>query len=49
VLECFVHHVSDYTGAAFRNGFAIAALQEWFDEGDRESTPRLISFLFQKK
>lgn len=48
VLDCFVHHVSDYTTAAQTNGFAIAALQEWFDENDRKGTPRLISFLFRK-
>lgn len=49
VLECFVHHVSDYTNAAAQNGFSIAALQEWFDEDDRSQPPRLISFLFQKR
>lgn len=49
VLQCFVHHVSDYTAAALKNGFAVTAVQEWFDNGDREATPRLISFLFQKK
>ena len=49
VLPCFVHHVSDYTNAALQNGFAITALQEWFDEEDRAGTPRLISFLFQKR
>jgi ubiquinone/menaquinone biosynthesis C-methylase UbiE len=48
VLACFVHHVSDYTAAALKNGFAITDLQEWFDDGDRASTPRLLSFLFQK-
>lgn len=48
VLECFIHHVSDYTTAALENGFAITALQEWFDEGERSNPPRLISFLFCK-
>ncbi|HET7898854.1 MAG TPA: class I SAM-dependent methyltransferase [Flavisolibacter sp.] len=49
VLECFVHHVSDYTNAALENGFVLAGLQEWFDNDDRNNAPRLISFLFQKK
>lgn len=48
VLECFIHHVSDYTTAALKNGFAITALQEWFDEGEEGAPPRLISFLFRK-
>ena len=48
VLDCFTHHLSDYTAAALNNHFTIAALQEWFDDEDRTATPRLISFLFQK-
>lgn len=48
VLECFIHHVSDYTTAALKNGFAITALQEWFDEENKSAPPRLISFLLRK-
>jgi ubiquinone/menaquinone biosynthesis C-methylase UbiE len=48
VLECFVHHVSDYVEAALANGFMVATLQEWFDEDDRSNPPRLLSFVFQK-
>lgn len=48
VLECFVHHFSDYVDAAIKNGFAVASLEEWFDENDRSGAPRLVSFLFQK-
>jgi len=48
VLECFVHHVSDYFVAAKSNGFTCVELKEWFDENDRSNGPRLISFLFQK-
>lgn len=48
VTECFQHHVSDYTGAAERNGFSIGGIDEWFDGGDRKTTPRLISFVFVK-
>jgi ubiquinone/menaquinone biosynthesis C-methylase UbiE len=46
VLECFRHHVTDYTDAAVNNGFAIERLDEWFDDDDRNQIPRLISFLF---
>jgi ubiquinone/menaquinone biosynthesis C-methylase UbiE len=48
VLECFVHHVSDFVEAALANGFVVATLQEWFDEDDRSNPPRLLSFVFQK-
>lgn len=49
VLQCFVHHLSDYTGAALANGFAIESVQEWFDNDDRAGTPRLVSLLFRKR
>lgn len=48
VLECYVHHASDYFWAAAQAGFNCLRLDEWFDETDRNK-PRLISFLFQKK
>lgn len=48
-LEYFVHHVSDFFTAASKNNFKCIDLQEWFDDDARSTTPRLISFLFQKK
>jgi len=48
VLQCFVHHVSDYFECATNNGFRCVQLKEWFDDNDRSNPPRLISFLFQK-
>ena len=47
-LETFTHHISDFTTAAFKAGFVLQKLDEWFDE-EKNETPRLISFLFQKK
>jgi len=46
VTECFQHHVTDYTSAALANGFTIDRMDEWFDDNDRTTTPRLISFVF---
>ena len=48
VLDCFTHHITDYTNAAVTNGFAIERIDEWFDDNNREQIPRLISFLFVK-
>lgn len=48
VLECFTHHITDYTSAARSAGLALARLDEWFDRCDRGQVPRLISFLFEK-
>jgi ubiquinone/menaquinone biosynthesis C-methylase UbiE len=49
VTECFQHHVTDYTNAALENGFEIDRMDEWFDNNDRRTTPRLISFVFSKR
>ena len=48
VTECFQHHVTDYTRAALTNGFTVERIDEWFDNDDRTTTPRLISFVFLK-
>ncbi len=49
VLDCYLHHVSDYISAALENKFAITDVKEWFDDDNRQHPPRLISFLFQKR
>ena len=46
VLQCFVHHLTDYTDSAMSNGFVIERMDEWFDAADRDRIPRLVSFLF---
>jgi ubiquinone/menaquinone biosynthesis C-methylase UbiE len=49
VLECFTHHVSDYFDAAKNNGFDCVSINEWFDDNDRTSIPRILSMIFRKK
>ena len=49
VLTCFDHQLSDFTGAAKMNGFEIVELSEYFDDDDRTTIPRIITFLFRKK
>ncbi len=46
-LEYFIHHISDYIVTAKQAGFICTDLQEWFD-GDRNETPRLVSYLLKK-
>jgi ubiquinone/menaquinone biosynthesis C-methylase UbiE len=48
-LECFTHHVSDFFQAALSNGFECINLNEWFDENEPMSTPRILTMLFRKK
>lgn len=47
-LEVYVHHITDFTSAAFKNGFKLVELKEWFDDDDKNNIPRLVSFLFQQ-
>lgn len=47
-LEYFIHHISDYHSAAQKNGLQCIRLEEWFDDGDRTTVPRVVSFIFKK-
>jgi ubiquinone/menaquinone biosynthesis C-methylase UbiE len=47
-LEYFIHHISDFVQAAQHNGLTCPKLQEWFDDDNRQTIPRLVSFLFEK-
>jgi ubiquinone/menaquinone biosynthesis C-methylase UbiE len=49
VLDCYLHHITDYTDAAAAAGFTLERIDEWFDGDDRGSIPRLISFLFKRE
>jgi ubiquinone/menaquinone biosynthesis C-methylase UbiE len=46
--DCYTHHISDFFVSATKYGFSCVELKEWFDNNDRTSIPRLISFLFKK-
>jgi ubiquinone/menaquinone biosynthesis C-methylase UbiE len=49
VLDCFIHHTSDFFNCAMSNGFQCILLDEWFDESSELAVPRLITFLFEKQ
>jgi ubiquinone/menaquinone biosynthesis C-methylase UbiE len=44
----FVHHIADFFDAAARTGFTLTSLREWWDDDNRQTPPRLVSFLFVK-
>jgi ubiquinone/menaquinone biosynthesis C-methylase UbiE len=48
VVQCYNHHISDFTNAAKKNGLTIIDLQEFFDDDDRDNIPRILSILLQK-
>ena len=49
VVTCFNHHITDFTNAAKANGFNLVSMNEYFDEDDRGTIPRLLTLLFRKK
>jgi 2-polyprenyl-3-methyl-5-hydroxy-6-metoxy-1,4-benzoquinol methylase len=48
VVTCFTHNISDFTGAAKNNGFHIEDIIERFDDGNRDSIPRILTLLLRK-
>lgn len=48
VVTCFNHNISDFTHAVKKHGFAIAAIDEYFDNDDRTILPRILTLLFKK-
>ncbi|AKD03437.1 class I SAM-dependent methyltransferase [Pontibacter korlensis] len=47
-VECYTHHVSDFVQAAKRYGLSLVDLNEYFDENDRTTIPRILTMLLQK-
>ena len=47
IVSCFNHHLSDFTKAAENNGFEIVQINEYFDDDDRNTIPRILSMLFK--
>lgn len=48
-IEAFVHHLSDFTGAAADAGLSLTSVKEWWHEEDHGKPPRLVSFIFEKQ
>ncbi len=47
VVSCFDHHVSDFVRAAKDNGFEIIDINEYFDDDDRTTIPRILTLLLR--
>lgn len=47
VLQCFNHHISDFTNAGKKNNLCLIDLEEYFDEANKE-IPRILTLLFKK-
>jgi ubiquinone/menaquinone biosynthesis C-methylase UbiE len=49
IVTCFNHNISDFTSAAKNNGFEIMDIEEYFDDSDRTTIPRILTLLLRKK
>jgi ubiquinone/menaquinone biosynthesis C-methylase UbiE len=47
IVNCYNHHVSDFTLAAENQGFEIVRIGEYFDNDDRATAPRILTILFR--
>lgn len=47
-LDCFDHHISDFTQLAKKHGLSIVDLNEHFDDEDKNNVPRILTLLLKK-
>ena len=48
VVTCFNHNISDFTIPAKKHGFEIIDINEYFDDEDRNTIPRILTILLKK-
>jgi ubiquinone/menaquinone biosynthesis C-methylase UbiE len=48
ILDCFNHNISDFIQSAKRYGIKIENINEYFDDDDRKTIPRVLTILFRK-
>jgi ubiquinone/menaquinone biosynthesis C-methylase UbiE len=48
IATCFNHHISDFTKSAKNYGFEIVELNEFFDDSDKSTIPRILTLLLRK-
>ncbi len=48
VVECFTHHLSEFIQTAKKYNFTVTAVNEYFDDGDTATIPRILVLVFTK-
>lgn len=48
VVICFNHHITDFVNAAKNNCFELININEYFDDNNRNSIPRILTLIFKK-
>lgn len=49
IVTCFNHNISDFINSAKKYGFQLVDINEYFDDEDKNTIPRILSMLFKKK
>jgi len=49
IVTCFTHHISDFIQSAKQHNLEIADINEFFDDNDRTTIPRILTILLKKR
>jgi len=49
ILTCYTHNISDFTQTGKKYNFEIVTVNEYFDDTNRITIPRILTILFKKK
>ncbi|MBC8154650.1 MAG: class I SAM-dependent methyltransferase [Bacteroidetes bacterium] len=48
VVDCFTHNLSDFIQCGRKHGLTLVDADEYFDENDRRTIPRILTLLLRK-
>jgi len=48
IVQCYNHHLSDFIRSAKKYGIRLVDLEEYFDNNDNSTIPRILTMLLQK-
>ncbi len=48
IVTCFTHHISDFVNSAKKCNFRLIDINEYFDDDDKTTIPRILTMIFEK-
>ena len=48
IVQCYNHNISDFIQSAKKNGLKLIELDEYFDDEEKTTIPRILTLLLQK-